>query len=61
MDAVRLGVIRLKANSLEPFHMNGCKFTPPAGSLDMPGEERIAKLREFLSWWIFLRTVALDC
>ena len=61
MDGVKLGIIRLEASSLEPSHMNGCKLTPPAGGLDVPGEERIAELREFWSWRIFLRSVALDC
>jgi hypothetical protein len=61
MDGVKLGLIRLKASSFEPIHMNGCKFTPPAGGFDMPGEERIAELREVRSRWIFLRSVPLDC
>ena len=62
MDVARLGVIiRPEASSFEPIHMDGCKLTPPADSLDMPSEERIAELREFWSWRIFLRSVPLDC
>ena len=61
MDGVKLGIIGLKTSSLEPSHMNGCELTPPAGGLDMPGEEPIAELCEVRSRRIFLWTVALDC
>jgi len=64
MDGVKLGIIGLEPSSLEPPHMNGCKLAPPIrdpGGLDMPGEERIAELREVRSRRIFLWTVSLDC
>ena len=64
MDGVKLGIIGLETSSLEPSHMNGCELTPPVrgpGGLDMPGEERIAELREVWSRRIFLWAVSLDC
>jgi hypothetical protein len=61
MDGVKLGLIRLQTNWLESFHMNGCRVTPPAGGLDMPGEEPIAELCEVRSRRVYLWTASLDC